>query len=115
MSTGNVSSKPDIYQFSSGAKSSGQKPRYNLIPARSLERIATRFGEGASKYGENNWRSGLKDRDFLLDRLNHAQEHLLRLTELISGNVYTWQDDDAAAIILNIMFIMEAQEVRRGE
>lgn len=102
----------DRHAFSSGAMSSGQKPRYDLIPARPMVRIARRFGEGAAKYGENNWRKGLADREFLLDRLNHAQEHLLKLMADVSqeGDVRsTAADDDAAAIILNIMFIMEAQ------
>lgn len=103
----------DKHVFSSGASSSGNKPRYDLIPQRPMIRVARRFGEGAQKHGENNWRKGLKDRAFLLDRANHAFEHL---HNLISKGL-AWdpsEDDDAAAVILNMMFIMEAQEDNNG-
>ena len=31
------------------------KPRYDLIPTFALERLATLYAEGASKFGERNW------------------------------------------------------------
>src|SRR5688572_28092504 len=50
------------HTFSSGASSSGRKPRYDLIPLWALERIAKRFQIGAEKYGENNWQKGVDDK-----------------------------------------------------
>lgn len=96
----------DRFSFSSGAMSSGAKPRYDLIPLWALERIAVRFGEGAAKYGDNNWMRGLRDRDYIIDRINHLIEHAYRLKERVAAEQPPYVDDDAAAIILNAIFIM---------
>jgi hypothetical protein len=101
----------EIHQFSSGAKSSGRKPRYDLIPAHALERIARRFELGAEKYGVNNWKKGADDKDFILDRINHAIEHLLIMKDRIHDDegYGSAVDDDAAAVCLNAIFVMEHQ------
>lgn len=102
----------DRYTFASGAMSSGQKPRYDLIPTYALERIAHRFELGAAKYGVDNWKKGARDDEFILDRINHAIEHLMTLKDLIHSDVeIAWEahDDDAAAVILNAIFVMEYQ------
>lgn len=47
--------------FKSGLKKevvAVEKPRFDLIPAEVLERVARQFAHGAKKYGENNWRLG---------------------------------------------------------
>ncbi len=64
--------------FASGAKSSEQKPRYDLIPMEAQEREAIRMGQGAIDHGENNYRSGKADPQFVQDRINHMIEHALR-------------------------------------
>lgn len=61
--------------FDSGAKSSEQKPRYDLIPACALKREAVRMAEGAEIHGENNYQKGTKDQGFITDRINHMVEH----------------------------------------
>lgn len=101
----------DRHTFASGAMSSGKKPAYHLIPAYALERIARRFELGASKYGEDNWKIGAHDKPFILDRINHAIEHLLYLTKLVKSDTKgRTLDDDAAAVVLNAIFVMEWQE-----
>jgi hypothetical protein len=106
----------DRHTFSSGAVSSGRKPPYHLIPAYALARIANRFKLGADKYGVDNWKKGATDRDFILDRINHAFEHLINLKEQVAAGdgetVETFDDDDAAAVILNAIFVMEWQVQR---
>lgn len=64
--------------FESGAKSSEQKPRYDLIPVEALRREAVRMAEGAAAHGVNNYRKGANDPAFVTDRVNHAIEHLLK-------------------------------------
>ena len=64
--------------FSSGAKSSEQKPRYDLIPASALEREAIRMAEGAAAHGENNYQKGAADEGFIRDRINHLIEHAVK-------------------------------------
>ena len=62
----------------SGAKSSFEMPRFDLIYAPFLRRLAERLGYGAKKHGEDNYRSGAGDAAYLRDRRNHIQEHLLK-------------------------------------
>jgi len=108
----------DKHTFGSGASSSGRKPRYDLIPTWALQRIAARFQMGAEKYGENNWQKGASDKEFTLDRLNHAIEHLLLVRDQIHDDVLFASherftagsvDDDLAAVILNTIFVMSFQ------
>ena len=47
------------------------------ISYESLRRLAVIFKEGASKYGRNNWRCGVGDKAYQLERANHAIKHLL--------------------------------------
>lgn len=106
----------DRHTFASGVMSSGKKPRYDLIPIEALMRIARRFELGALKYGENNWQKGVHDKAFILDRINHAIEHLMILKDFISSDVDMGRDvadDDAAAVVLNAIFVMEYQRAAR--
>jgi hypothetical protein len=64
--------------FGSGAKSSEEKPRYDLIPACALRRYAERLALGAKLHGEDNWQKGVGDPAYIRDRLNHTIEHLLK-------------------------------------
>jgi hypothetical protein len=64
--------------FESGAKSSEKKPRYDLIPACALRRYAERCTLGAECHGDDNWKRGKDDPAYILDRLNHTFEHLMK-------------------------------------
>ena len=100
----------DRHTFTSGAMSSGKKPPYHLIPDYALRRIAGRFRLGAEKYGVDNWKLGARDPEFILDRINHGIEHLYQLArEVQSGKPSPSTDDDAAAVVLNAIFVMEYQ------
>lgn len=62
--------------FESGAIRSSKLPRYDLIPREVLNCLADRLKLGAAKYGEQNWKKGIDDAEFLKDTLNHMQGHL---------------------------------------
>jgi hypothetical protein len=64
--------------FGSGASSSEQKPRYDLIPAAAQRREAVRMGEGATVHGDLNYQKGKDDPAFILDRINHLLEHAIK-------------------------------------
>jgi len=66
--------------FSSGAKSSEERPRYDLIPREALQRYAERCGLGARLHGDDNWKKGIADPAYQRDRLNHLWDHLTRYT-----------------------------------
>lgn len=79
----------------SGAKSSSEKPRYDLIYRGFLRRLAERMGFGAERHGENNYKQGVGDAVYRRDRINHLIEHALKYAE---GDTST---DHLAAIAAN--------------
>jgi hypothetical protein len=81
--------------FASGARSSEEQPRIDLIPWEAIEREARRMGEGAKTHGENNYRKGKEDAAFRRDRINHLLSHALRYA---AGDR---SDDHLAAIRCN--------------
>jgi hypothetical protein len=94
--------------FTSGAASSGNVPPYECLTRSFLRRSAKRMQLGMY-YGKHNWKKGIHDKQFILDRLNHAFEHLQRaIHEIDNGIIMT--DDDLAAVAVNCMFAMEYQE-----
>jgi len=46
------------------------------IPYEAERRLGLVFQEGVEKYGRGNWRSGVRDRAYQLERANHALKHL---------------------------------------
>jgi hypothetical protein len=101
-----------LHQFTSGAKSSGKLPSYHLIPWEVFaDRLALRYMEGAEKYGEGNWESGLNDRKFIADRANHMLEHAHKaVRRLLYPPAERYPlDDDLAAVIWGAIFLMAAQ------
>lgn len=56
-----------------GSKDSIHVARYDLITPVGLRRLAETYGEGAEKYGENNWKKGLP----MSNVLNHALAHIV--------------------------------------
>jgi hypothetical protein len=110
----------DLHAFTSGAKSSGKLPRYDLIPFDVfIQRLAARYQLGAEKYGDDNWMKGIAklDREFILDRANHMLEHAMRAVTNLryqldyntgSGRI---DDDDFAAVIWGAICCMAAQKM----
>ena len=70
-------SSVDAYVAPSGARSSEQKPRYDLIPFEALRREALRMAEGAKAHGEKNYLKGRGDDVYIRERVNHLIEHVL--------------------------------------
>lgn len=69
----------DMRVFASGAKSSAEAPRYDLIEPALLERLAARMAQGAASHGARNYRRGKDDPAFVRDRVNHLVGHALKL------------------------------------
>lgn len=105
--------KEPIQTFSSGAASSGSKPPYECLTPALFRRSAGRMAKGFH-YGKHNWKQGITDKGFIVDRLNHAIEHLIKAQQEIE-NDQVYSDDDLAAVVVNCMFAMEYQAWFDGE
>lgn len=80
--------------FTSGAKSTVKKPRYDLIPLITEQMIAERHEYGASRHGEYNYLKGKDDQEFITDRINHLHEHVKMFAK-------SRKRSDLAAILCN--------------
>lgn len=105
--TGTAKLTDEIHHFKSGASSSGHKPPYECLTSTLLKRAALRMEKGLH-YGKHNWKKGAHDKQFILDRLNHAIEHLIKAAHEIDDDAL-YSDDDLAAVVVNCMFAMEYQ------
>jgi|SRR5262245_28265268 len=96
------------HKFKSGATSSEHKLPFDLIDIRVLRRFAARLKLGAEKHGRFNYRKGIQDKEFVMDRLNHAFEHLKLAIDQIENGVVS-NDDDLGAVLVNVQIAMEYQ------
>jgi hypothetical protein len=86
------------------AKSS-KVPRLDLIPREALLRLAKRFELGLEHYGKDNWRNGLADHEYILERIAHIQNHCAILVEKLEGRIPPDGDDDVGAILWGGAFL----------
>lgn len=100
----------DKWVSRSGATSSGKLAGYDMIPEIFLTRVAQRFSLGEKKHGKFNYRKGLRDKEYILERLNHALLHLKLATDQIQQGVM-YDDDDLGAVGCNIAMAMEYQAI----
>jgi len=96
-------------QFASGAKSSEEAPRYDLIPAVSLRRQAKRMAEGAASHGERNYEKGATDATFVQDRVNHLIGHALAYA---AGDR---SEDHLGAVLANAGMLCRLEELSCGD
>lgn len=103
-----------LLPFAGGAVSSSKIPRLDLIPYRSIVRLAARFELGLERHGEKAWNAlssnqqVLTDRDFVIARAAHAANHALLLIGKLTGCIPDDGDDDAAAIMWSGACLCEA-------
>jgi hypothetical protein len=83
------------------------------LPYHGLCRAAARFEKGEARYGHDNWRKGLTDRRYVIERLGHVMHHTALLIAKLEGYVPDDGDDDAGAIAWGGLFACEALEQLR--
>lgn len=95
----------------SGATSS-HCPDYAQIPMQAMNALAARFELGEQKHGRDNWRNGLHDKSYVIERLNHCIRHAYHLINKLEGKM-AWDgvEDDAGAILWAGAFAAVATEV----
>jgi len=84
--------------FSSGAlrDNADGKPRMELIPDDLMLRVATWYGLGAQKYGDNNWRKGQPVSACVGSLKRHLAKYLMGQRD----------EDHLSAIVFNALSIM---------
>jgi hypothetical protein len=92
--------------FDSGAKRCDRKAPHFLTPKELMEAVAWTRYEGDTKYDPGNWRQG--DKEFFVDCLSHAIEHLFDMPFDEQEDPYTHLGHAAC----NIGFILWA--MKRG-
>ena len=95
-------------QFGSGATSSSEKPRYDLIPLVALQALANRFGYGAKHHTPNNYKQGAHDEKFVRDRINHMIEHAMHVA---AGDD---SEEQLGAVMCNAAMLLELKRLRNN-
>ncbi len=95
----------------SGALASKKSLFYHDVPPELFRRAALRHTVGHNKFTPGttmnlNWREGLDDEFYVMDRYNHLWEHLIDFQE--NGNKY---DDNLGAIVWCCGFLMEVERI----
>lgn len=95
----------------STALSSKQCLFYHDVPPELYRRVASRHTGGHRKYISEitmnlNWRQGLDDPHYVMDRLNHMFQHMVDFLD--TGNEH---DDNLAAIAWSAGFLMEVERL----
>lgn len=85
--------------FNTGAHRDSQKgkPRYDLIPARPLKRVADLYARGGEVHGDKNWLNGIPNSRSMASLMRHVQDY--RLGDRT--------EDHLAAIVWNAMALMQ--------
>lgn len=97
----------------SGATSSHVAMRYDLIPPNGFRVAARNWTTGAAIHKPYNWRQGILSKDFITDRINHIQEHFIKLVHgRKTDDDFTFDPVDQienhlGAIIWGAMFVAE--------
>jgi hypothetical protein len=104
------------YEFISGAKRSAKVPGVHRIVRAFLRAVAVRGDIGEMKYGHNNYRQGLEDREFVQQLFAHAIDHLVGEAEHFDKYDEFKQEtdgdgDELGAVGWGIMALVEAREV----
>ena len=73
------------------------KPRYDLIPAELLKRLADLYSRGAEKYGDSNWKKAVTPEELKRFKAS-AWRHFVSW-----DNDWEKEEDHAVAVIFNIM------------
>jgi hypothetical protein len=93
-----------VKEFTSGAKSSAERDRFDLCELVAMKRWAKRMAKGAASHGERNYQKGARDPVFIRDRVNHLIEHAMRYA---SGDR---SDDHLGAVMANAGMLIWIEE-----
>lgn len=97
----------DIFRHACGSTSS-RVARLDMIPHGALMRLARRFELGAAKHGMDNYRQGLNEHEYVLERCAHILNHTYRLIGKLRGYIPQDGEDDAAAVMWGGAFLCES-------
>jgi hypothetical protein len=98
----------EVFRHACGSTSS-KVPRLDMVPYGALVRLARRFELGAAKHGTDNYRQGLSDPEYVLERCAHVIRHASRLAGKLRGYLPLDAEDDAAAIAWGGAFLCESR------
>jgi hypothetical protein len=90
-------------QFTTGSVRDTQKGkgRYDLMPFIALERLARHYENGATKYGDHNWRKGQPLGRYFSSAMRHMIKWMMGYTD----------EDHLSAAIWNLCSILETEEM----
>lgn len=109
-----MKSSGKIREFPTGATrdSADNKPRMELLPYDCLERVAFWYGEGAKKYGDNNWRKGQPNSQILGSLLRHISKYMKGMEDEDHLSAIVW---NGLALINNDLYYKNNPKVNDNQ
>lgn len=99
--------------MSQSAKTDVEAFSLTQIPCKSLERLGAVFREGEAKYGRGNWRRGVGDTAYQLERANHALKHLLWYVHWLETGEQLGNGEDETNLAKVAWFCVTQMELER--
>lgn len=94
------------HEFDSGAvRAKLDDVRFDLVSPQALRRLAATYNEGATKYGDNNFRRGME----FSNLINHVLEHI----NIYIANSDKTGEDHLAHAAWGLFTLMEQEETQR--
>lgn len=106
-------SEENMRVWKTGARraSDENKPRYDLIPARALRRVAHHFALGAALYGADNWQKGIPRQQVLASAMRHVEAwRCWHEEDGVGDPVQHMGEDHLAAAVWNLLVLMQYEE-----
>lgn len=99
-----------------GAKTDREPFDLVQIPLEAERRLGAIFKEGEQKYGRGNWRSGVGDKGYQLERANHAIKHLKIYLHWLEFGEYLGDPGEEGMDLAKVMWFCSTQmELERLE
>jgi hypothetical protein len=109
--------KDKLHVSESGATSSHVPLRYDLIPRQLLECAAERYTIGEKIHSERGYQKGLSDRNFIINRINHIQEHWNKILHPHPKEDYSAVEfrGNIGAMLWGLGFLLEVEDYGPGK
>jgi hypothetical protein len=106
-----------LHVSESGATSSHVPLRYDLIPRQLLECAAERYTIGEKIHSERGYQKGLSDRNFIINRINHIQEHWNKILHPHPKEDYSDVEfrGNIGAMLWGLGFLLEVEDYGPGK
>jgi hypothetical protein len=102
----------EVVVVSKGGATSSKIPGIDQIPYSAIIALAKRYSLGEQKHGRDNWKQGLDDKKYMIERLGHVINHAYKQIAILQGDIPDDGDDNAGAIMWGGAMLAEFKKLQ---